>query len=168
MQLKKATPNRNDEMSENSQLAKIDTMELLQLLPHRYPFLLIDKVIEVDGNESGIGIKNVTFNEEFFIGHFPGKPIMPGVLIIEALAQTAGAISAKADAGGERKLVYLMSVDGVKFRKMVVPGDVLHLHVKKIKQRREIYKFQSTAWVEGEKVAEAVITAMIAAPESEA
>lgn len=152
-------------MNEDKQLAKIDVMELFRLLPHRYPFLLLDKVIEVDGDESAIGIKNVTINEEFFNGHFPNSPIMPGVLVVEAMAQTAGAICAKFAEDGEGKLVYFMSIDGAKFRKMVVPGDVLHLHVVKIKQRREIFKYQCTAFVEGNKVAEAVITAMMVTPE---
>lgn len=153
-------------MSEDKQLLEIDVVELLHLLPHRYPFLLIDKVIEVDGSEYGIGIKNVTINEPFFTGHFPGTPIMPGVLIIEAMAQTAGAISAKEVSDGEPRLVYLMTVDAVKFRKMVVPGDVLQLRVRRIKKRRDIYKFQCTAHVNDDKVAEAIITAMIAAQET--
>lgn len=152
-------------MSEEKQLEQINVMELFRLLPHRYPFLLLDKVIEVDGNESAIGIKNVTINEEFFNGHFPNSPIMPGVLVIEAMAQTAGAICARAAQDGEGKLVYFMSIDGAKFRKMVVPGDVLKLHVVKIKQRREIFKYQCTAFVEENKVAEAVITAMMVSPE---
>lgn len=152
-------------MSEDKQLEQIDVMELFRLLPHRYPFLLLDKVIEVDGNESAIGIKNVTINEEFFNGHFPNSPIMPGVLIVEAMAQTAGAICARSAEDGEGKLVYFMSIDGAKFRKMVRPGDVLHLHVVKIKQRRDIFKYQCTANVEGNKVAEAVITAMMVTPE---
>jgi len=154
-----------DVMSENTELSKIDIRELFQLLPHRYPFLLIDKIIEVDGNESAVGVKNVTVNEEHFNGHFPGAPIMPGVLIVEAMAQTAGAICAKAHADGEKKLVYFMTIDGAKFRKPVIPGDVLHLHVTKLKQRRNIFKYDCVAKVDGEKIAEAIIGAMMVSPE---
>lgn len=154
-------------MSEEKKLEQIDIRELFQLLPHRYPFLLLDKVIDVDSNDSATGVKNVTFNEEFFNGHFPGAPVMPGVLVIEAMAQTAGAICSKASGDGPSKLVYFMTIDNAKFRKMVVPGDVLHLRVVKIKQRGEIFKYQCMAYVDDDKVAEAVITAMMVTPEEE-
>jgi 3-hydroxyacyl-[acyl-carrier-protein] dehydratase len=151
-------------MSED-ELDTVAVIELFQLLPHRYPFLLIDKIVDVNEDKSAIGIKNVTVNEPHFNGHFPGKPIMPGVLIIEAMAQTAGAICARQHSQGQRKLVYFMSIDRVKFRKPVVPGDVLKLHVNQTKHRRGIFKYNCEARVERDKVAEASITAMMVDPE---
>ena len=151
-------------MSTNN-LDTVTVTELFQLLPHRYPFLLIDKIIDVDKDLSATGIKNVTFNEPHFQGHFPGQPIMPGVLIVEAMAQTAGAICARAHSEGKRQLVYFMSIDGVKFRKPVVPGDILKLYVKQTKHRRGIFKYDCEAQVDGKKVAEAAITAMMVDPE---
>ena len=139
----------------------VEIKELFALLPHRYPFLLIDRIIEVDGNESAIGVKNVTFNEPHFAGHFPGEPIMPGVLIIEAMAQTAGAICSRQVLQGAPKLVYFMTVDGAKFRRPVVPGDVLQLRVTKKKQRGNIFKYHCEAWVGEEKAAEAEVGAMM-------
>jgi 3-hydroxyacyl-[acyl-carrier-protein] dehydratase len=135
--------------------------ELFTLLPHRYPFLLIDRIEEVVGDSSARGIKNVTFNEPHFGGHFPGDPIMPGVLIVEAMAQTAGAICARQNSGGERKLVYFMTIDEAKFRRPVVPGDRLELLVTKTKQRGNIFKYDCEAWVGEEKAAEAKIGAMM-------
>lgn len=151
-------------MSETD-LGVVAINELFQLLPHRYPFLLIDKIVDVNQDISAIGIKNVTFNEPHFAGHFPGQPIMPGVLIIEAMAQTAGAICARVHSKGTVKLVYFMSIDGVKFRKPVVPGDVLKLHVTQTKHRRGVFKYDCVALVEGEKAAEASITAMMIDPD---
>lgn len=148
-------------MNDETQLETIDIQELFKLLPHRYPFLLIDKIIKVNGNDSAVGIKNVTVNEEHFNGHFPGSPVMPGVLIIEAMAQTAGAICAKAHSEKGPQLVYFMTIDGAKFRRPVVPGDILELHVSKLKQRRNIFKYECEAIVDGDKVAEAVISAMM-------
>ena len=139
----------------------VEIKELFALLPHRYPFLLIDKIIDVDGNESATGVKNVTFNEPHFAGHFPGEPIMPGVLIIEAMAQTAGAICSRQVLHGAPKLVYFMTVDGAKFRRPVVPGDVLELRVTKKKQRGNIFKYHCEAWVGDEKAAEAEVGAMM-------
>ncbi len=152
-------------MSEK-ELDSVTVTELFQLLPHRYPFLLIDKIVDVDKDLSATGIKNVTVNEPHFTGHFPGQPIMPGVLIVEAMAQTAGAICAKEHSEGKTKLVYFMSIDGVKFRKPVVPGDILKLHVVQTKHRRGIFKYICEASVDGQKVAEAAITAMMVDPES--
>lgn len=146
-------------------LGLIEIKELFELLPHRYPFLLIDKIIDIESDDSAVGIKNVTFNEPHFGGHFPGDPIMPGVLIVEAMAQTAGAICAKAHSKGKRKLVYFMTIDDAKFRRPVVPGDVLELRVVKQKQRGNIFKYHCEAWVEGEKAAEANIGAMMVDPE---
>jgi len=146
-------------------LELIEIKELFTLLPHRYPFLLIDRIVDVDADQSATGIKNVTFNEPHFGGHFPNDPIMPGVLIVEAMAQTAGAICAKQNSGGQRKLVYFMTIDNAKFRKPVVPGDVLRLRVTKHKQRQNIFKYACDAWVGEEKVAEADIGAMMISPE---
>jgi beta-hydroxyacyl-ACP dehydratase FabZ len=145
-------------------LETLDILELLTLLPHRYPFLMIDRIVEIDGDNSATGIKNVTFNEPHFQGHFPGQPVMPGVLIVEAMAQVAGAISLKAASSDKPSLVYFLTIDGAKFRKPVVPGDRLEIKVKKIKKRGNIVRFACEAFVEGAKVAEAEIAAMLAAP----
>ncbi len=148
-------------MAELSTLGTLDVQELMKLLPHRYPFLLIDKIVDIDGNDSAVGIKNVTFNEPHFTGHFPGQPTMPGVLIIEAMAQTAGAICINAENEGRPALVYFMTIDKAKFRRPVVPGDRLEIHVKKEKQRRSIFRFACVAMVDGAKVAEAEVSAMM-------
>ncbi|HEY6633056.1 MAG TPA: 3-hydroxyacyl-ACP dehydratase FabZ [Rhizobiaceae bacterium] len=150
-------------MAEDS-LETLDIVELLKLLPHRYPFLLIDRVIDIDGDMSATGIKNVTFNEPHFQGHFPGQPVMPGVLIVEAMAQVAGAISLKAAKRDRPSLVYFLTIDGAKFRKPVVPGDRLEIKVRKVKQRGNIMRFACEAFVEGAMVAQAEVAAMIAAP----
>ncbi|MDF1634043.1 3-hydroxyacyl-ACP dehydratase FabZ [Mycoplana sp. MJR14] len=134
--------------------------EILTLLPHRYPFLLVDKIIEIDGDNSAIGIKNVTVNEPQFTGHFPEQPIMPGVLLIEGMAQTAGAICARKTGSGSN-LVYFMTIDNARFRKPVIPGDRVEYHVVKQKQRGNIWKFHCDAKVDGQLVAEADIGAMI-------
>jgi 3-hydroxyacyl-[acyl-carrier-protein] dehydratase len=141
-------------------LSSADVLEIMQLLPHRYPFLMVDKIIEIDGDNSAIGIKNVTANEPQFTGHFPGSPIMPGVLLIEGMAQTAGAICARKDGIGGN-LVYFMTIDNARFRKPVVPGDRVEFHVVKLKQRGTIWKFHCDAKVDGTLVAEADIGAMI-------
>lgn len=152
--------------TEQTTLNSVDILEIMKLIPHRYPFLLVDKIIDIDGDNFAIGIKNVTMNEPHFMGHFPSQPVMPGVLIIEAMAQTAGAICT-ANSGVEADLVYFMTIDGARFRKPVVPGDRLELHVKKVKQRGTIWKFRGDAIVEGVKVAEAEIGAMLVANESD-
>lgn len=138
-------------------------LELLKLLPHRYPFLLVDRVTAIDGDRSCIGIKNVTFTEPFFQGHFPEMPVMPGVLIIEGMAQTAGAICALT-LGIDRppNQVRFLTVDKAKFRRPVVPGDVLEYHMQKLNQRRTMYWFRGEAKVSGQLVAEAEVGAMIA------
>lgn len=141
-------------------LETADIIEIMKLLPHRYPFLLVDRIIEIDGDESAIGIKNVTVNEPQFMGHFPGAPVMPGVLLVEAMAQTAGAICAR-HSGQEGNLVYFMTVDNCRFRKPVVPGDRVEFHVRKLKQRSNIWKFHCDAKVDGVLVAEADYSAMI-------
>ncbi|MDD7908585.1 3-hydroxyacyl-ACP dehydratase FabZ [Pseudovibrio exalbescens] len=148
--------------AENKTLDSADIMKVLELLPHRYPFLMIDKIIEIDGDNSGIGIKNVTINEPHFQGHFPKQPVMPGVLLIEAMAQTAGAMCINARENTDApSLVYFMTIDKCKFRKPVVPGDQVHFHVKKIRNRATIWKFDCTAMVDGQKVAEAEVSAML-------
>jgi 3-hydroxyacyl-[acyl-carrier-protein] dehydratase len=144
-------------------LATADIMKIMTLLPHRYPFLLIDKIIDMDGDTSGVGVKNVSFNEPHFQGHFPAQPVMPGVMIIEAMAQTAGAMCVFGR-GTDRpppKLVYFMTIDECKFRKPVVPGDVMKLHMTKQRQRRNMWWFKGEAKVDGELVAEAIISAML-------
>lgn len=149
-------------MSEETKatLGVADLREILTLLPHRYPFLLVDKIIEIDGDERAIGIKNVTVNEPHFMGHFPDHPIMPGVLLIEGMAQTAGAICARKSRSGSN-LVYFMTIDNARFRKPVVPGDRVEFHVVKQKQRGNIWKFHCDAKVDGHLAAEADIGAMI-------
>ncbi len=143
-------------------LESLDITRLLELLPHRYPFLMVDRIVDIRGDESCIGIKNVTFNEPQFIGHFPERPIMPGVLLVEGMAQTAGAVCILRYGSGQPKLVYFMTIDKCKFRKPVVPGDVVHYHVKKIRNRKTIWKYAAEARVDGSVVAEAEISAMIA------
>ena len=141
----------------------VDIEGIMRLLPHRYPFLLVDRLEQINGDESCVGIKNVTINEPCFQGHFPGKPIFPGVLLIEAMAQTAGAlcIIAKGDGQGAQ-LVYFMTIDKARFRKPVTPGDRVEFHVKKIRARSSIWKFYAEAIVNGVKVAEAEVSAMLA------
>lgn len=154
-------------MNETSgaQLNEADIREIMALLPHRYPFLLVDRIIEIDGDRSAIGIKNVTANEPHFTGHFPENPIMPGVLLIEGMAQTAGAICARSQGGGANT-VYFMTIDNARFRKPVVPGDRVEYHVNKSKQRGNIWKFHCEAIVAGTKVAEADVGAMLVPEES--
>lgn len=142
--------------------AIINIEQIIKSLPHRYPILLVDRVIELEVNKRIVAIKNVTFNEPHFMGHFPDHPIMPGVLIIEALAQ-AGAlmVTSAPDFKAEEKLVYFMSIDGAKFRKPVTPGDVLELHVEATHNRGAVWKLNANAIVNGQKVAEAQLSAMI-------
>ena len=138
----------------------IDINEIFSILPHRYPFLLIDRVVELEPGESIKAIKNVTINEPFFQGHFPGHPVMPGVLIIEAMAQAGGILAFKS-ADVENKLVYFMGIDKAKFRRPVVPGDRLELVLKVTKQRSTIWAFKGEAFVDGNRVAGAELMATI-------
>ncbi len=147
-----------------AKLAAADIVRIMQMLPHRYPFLLIDRIIDMDGDVSATGIKNVTINEPFFQGHFPSQPVMPGVLIIEAMAQTAGGLVINHQGNeAENQLVYFMSIDKARFRRPVVPGDQLRIPVRQIHKRARVWKFAAEALVDGKRVAEAEITAMITA-----
>lgn len=150
------------EDTEKKALGAADITRIMKLLPHRYPFLLIDRMVNLDGEQSGTAIKNVTINEPFFQGHFPGRPVMPGVLLIEAMAQTAGALVlhhlGDAHAG---KLVFFMSIDKARFRKPVVPGDTVHFHVSLANKRAPVWIYWAEALVDGKKVAEAEIGAML-------
>ena len=144
----------------------LDINRIMRLIPHRHPFLLIDKVIGLVPDVRAVGIKNVTYNEPFFQGHFPGHPVMPGVLVIESMAQTAAVmvmetLQRTTDSG---VVVYFMSVDDARFRKPIVPGDTLHVHVEKQHRRGNVWKFRGEAKVEGAVMAEAVFTAMIVEP----
>lgn len=134
----------------------LDIQEIQKILPHRYPFLLVDRIIEIEEGKTAVGIKNVTINEPFFQGHFPQFPVMPGVLIIEAMAQVAGCALLKA-AGGEHKLVYLTGVDKTRFRKPVVPGDQLRMEINILKIKGNIGKVETKATVDNQLVAEAEI-----------
>ena len=150
--------------SQTSANTPISIERIMEMIPHRYPFLMIDRVIDVVLGESATGVKNVTINEPFFIGHFPGKPVMPGVLIIEAMAQTCAVLVVNTmGKDAEGKLVYFMSIEEAKFRRPVGPGDTLHIKVKKEQARRNVWKFACEAIVDGTKVAEAVVCAMIVA-----
>lgn len=148
--------------TEGQTLGSADIQRVLELLPHRYPILMVDRIRDMNHDESCVGIKNVTFNEPHFLGHFPGQPIMPGVLIIEGMAQTAGALCvyAKQNAGAP-KIVYFMTIDKVKFRRPVTPGDVLEYHMTKIKSRASMWWFRGEAKVDGQLVAEAELSAML-------
>ncbi len=140
----------------------IDYAEVMRRIPHRYPFLLVDKAEDFVSGQSIVGIKNVTFNEPFFPGHFPIDPVMPGVLIVEALAQTGALLMSKTmDVTVEGKVIMFMSIDGVRFRKPVRPGDQLKLHVAVTKQRGDIFKFRGEAYVDGKMASEAEFAAMM-------
>jgi 3-hydroxyacyl-[acyl-carrier-protein] dehydratase len=141
----------------------VDIAEILKTLPHRYPFLMVDRIINLRGDESGIGIKNVTVNEPHFLGHFPGNPVFPGVLLIEGMAQTAGVLCLKSLGATERpQLVYFLTIDKARFRKPVVPGDTVEYHMTKINRRKMMWWFRGEAKVAGELVAEAEVGAIIA------
>jgi 3-hydroxyacyl-[acyl-carrier-protein] dehydratase len=139
----------------------VDIQKLLQYLPHRYPFLLVDKITHCNGDESCIGIKNVTANEPQFQGHFPGQPIMPGVLLIEGMAQTAGALCVHASRSSRPNIVYFMTIDKVKFRKPVVPGDRVEFHMQRLNRRRNMWWYRGEAKVDGVLVCEAELSAML-------
>jgi 3-hydroxyacyl-[acyl-carrier-protein] dehydratase len=148
---------------QDASLPQLGAQELRKLLPHRYPFLLVDRVIAIRGDESCIGIKNVTFNEPFFQGHFPDNPVMPGVLLLEGMAQTAGAICGFSQGRtGPAARVFFLTIDKAKFRRPVVPGDVVEYHMRKIARRKMMWWFRGEAMVAGQLAAEAELGAMIA------
>ena len=152
----------NDQSTAQVTGRSVDVMEIMQMIPHRYPFLLIDKVVDIKSDQSAIGVKNVTINEPFFAGHFPRQPVMPGVLIVESMAQTAAVLVVET-LGDEMagRLVYFMTVDNARFRKPVFPGATMMVHVSKMRNRRNVWKFQGEARVDGHLVAEATFSAMI-------
>ncbi len=153
-------------MSEENKIS-FDINQIMKMIPHRYPILLIDRVLEITKGEGAVSLKNVTMNEPHFMGHFPGFPVMPGVLIIEAMAQTAALVVV--DFMGDEaagKVVYFMTIDNARFRKPVTPGDSLHIHVEKVKSRGAVWKFKGTAKVGDVVCAEATFSAMITDTES--
>jgi 3-hydroxyacyl-[acyl-carrier-protein] dehydratase len=141
----------------------LDIKEIMNILPHRYPFLMVDRVVEMDPGKRIVGVKNVTINEPFFQGHFPGHPVMPGVLIVEAMAQVAGILAyLSSDDEIRKKVCYFMSIDNARFRKPVVPGDLLRLEMESTMNRRGIWGFNGKAYVEDKLVAEAELKATFA------
>ncbi len=148
--------------AESRRIEALDIARIMHAIPHRFPFLLVDRVVDVVPNASAIGIKNVSINENYFQGHFPTHPVMPGVLIIESMAQTAAVLVVQTlgdDAAG--KLVYFMMVENAKFRRPVVPGDQMRIHVRKDRNRGNVWKFSAEAKVDGQVVAESTFAAMI-------
>ena len=149
-------------MSEAQSGEAVDYAEVLRRIPHRYPFLLVDRAEDYRANESIVGIKNVTANEPFFQGHFPNNPVMPGVLIVEALGQSGALLMSKTlDADVSGRTIMFMAVDGARFRKPVRPGDVLRLHVQVTKHRGDLFKFRGEAYVDGKMAAECEFAAMV-------
>ncbi len=148
-------------------LESADIQRILKLLPHRYPFLMVDRIIEMNGDDSCIGIKNVTANEPHFQGHFPDQPIMPGVLMIEGMAQTAGAMCVASKQGNAKpSVVYFMTIENARFRKPVLPGDTVEYHMKKLKSRGNMWWYRGEAKVKGVLVAEAEVSAMLVSGQS--
>lgn len=147
---------------EKTTIEPLDVTRIMEMIPHRYPILLIDRLIDYVPGESAVGLKNVTINEPHFMGHFPGMPVMPGVLIIEAMAQTSALLVVQTlGEEAEGKVVYFMTIDNARFRKPVVPGDTLHIHVEKIRQRGPVWKFKGVAKVGDVICAEATFSAML-------
>ncbi|RDD62129.1 3-hydroxyacyl-ACP dehydratase FabZ [Ferruginivarius sediminum] len=145
-----------------TEVTSADIMRVMEMIPHRYPFLMIDRVVDIEKDVGAVGIKNVSINEPYFIGHFPRQPVMPGVLIVESMAQTAAVLvveTLEGEAAG--KLVYFMTVDEARFRKPVFPGDCVRVHVSKLRNRGNVWKFKGEARVEGALVAQATFSAMI-------
>lgn len=143
-------------------MTSVDILRIMEMIPHRYPMLLVDKVVEMKPRESAIGIKNVTINEPYFTGHFPTQPVMPGVMIVESMAQTAAVLVVHSlGKEAEGKLVYFMTIDEARFRRPVTPGDRMYIHVTNQKQRGAVWKFEGKAVVDDKVAAEAVFSAMI-------
>ncbi len=143
-------------------LGAADIRDILRLLPHRYPFLMVDRITDIRGDDHGIGIKNISVNEPHFLGHFPDNPVMPGVLVIEGMAQTAGVLCLRLmEPREQRRSVFFLTIDKAKFRKPAVPGDTLEYHVDKITRRRNMWWYRGEAKVGGVLVAEAELGAMI-------
>ncbi len=150
------------EENTKSKIEPLDVVRIMEMIPHRYPILLVDRLIDYVPGESAVGLKNVTMNEPHFMGHFPGMPVMPGVLIVEAMAQTSAILVVQTlGKEAESKVVYFMSIDSARFRKPVVPGDSLHIHVEKIQQRGQVWKFKGVAKVGDVVCAEATFAAML-------
>ena len=139
----------------------VGIIEILKALPHRYPFLMVDRIEKINGEQSAIGIKNCTFNEPHFQGHFPGNPVMPGVLLLEGMAQTAGVLCVLASGLQSFRYVYFMTIDQAKFRRPVVPGDVVEFHLDLQKKRKNMWWYRGEAKVGGDLVAEAILGAMM-------
>ena len=151
-----------DTVLEGAALEAVDIAGVMEMIPHRYPFLLVDRVVEIVPDRSAVGIKNVTINESFFQGHFPRQPVMPGVLIVEAMAQTAAVLVVRTHGpSAAGKLVYFMSIDSARFRRPVTPGDQLRIHVAKERSRANVWRFNAEAKVDGRLVAEATYAAML-------
>lgn len=151
-----------DHKNKPTRVDRIDIMRIMELIPHRFPFLMIDRIVDLVPFESATGIKNVSINEPFFQGHFPSQAVMPGVLVIESMAQTAGVVVIHSmGKEAEGKLVYFMLIDSARFRRPIVPGDQIQVKVKKLRRRGNVWKFRGEAIVDGKLVAEAVFSAMI-------
>lgn len=151
-----------DATTEKGTVAELDITQVMRMIPHRYPMLMVDRVVDLVPNVSAVGIKNISINEQYFQGHFPQRPVMPGVLIIESMAQTAAVlVVATLGASAEGKLVYFMTIDDARFRKPLTPGDTVHIHVTKLRQRGNVWKFRGEARVKDLLCAEATYAAMI-------
>jgi len=152
----------NDPTDAVSEATTADIMRVMEMIPHRYPFLMVDRVQDIRKNVSAVGIKNVSINEPFFQGHFPREPVMPGVLLVESMAQTAAVLVVETlDGEAAGKLVYFMSIDETRFRRPVYPGDTVYVHVEKLRNRGNVWKFKADARVDGVSVAQASYSAMI-------
>lgn len=157
-----------DTVAADTEGSTYDISHIMEMIPHRYPFLMIDRAVEVVPDVKAVGIKNVTINEQFFQGHFPSHPIMPGVLIIEAMAQTAALlVMATLGENPEGRVVYFMSVDQARFRKPITPGDTVRVEVTKKQRRGAVWKFRGEAWVDKNLMAEATFSAMIVDPKND-